>query len=80
MDPVTLDLLLCEALLTDLTAGLDSIYDRLADLFESWRRSGADESAIVLLGQILYELGWWSGRAEAASSAGRASLTASDGP
>lgn len=80
MDSVSLDLLLCEDLLIDLTIGLDSIFDRLADLFESWRQSGADESALAFLGQILCELGWWSGRAEAASGAHMASIAASDEP
>jgi len=68
MDAVSIELLLCESLLAELTVGLDSIYERLSGLFESWRSTGADEAALAFLGQILCELGWWSGRAEAAAS------------
>ena len=67
MDAVSIDLLLCEALLADLTVGLDSIYERLSGLFDSWRASGADEPALAFLGQILCELACWCARAEAAA-------------
>jgi hypothetical protein len=79
MDAVSIDLLLCEALLVELTVGLDSIYERLSGLFESWRTAGADESALAFLGQILCDLAWWSGRAEAASDPVAAAIRLSDG-
>ena len=69
MDTVTLDRLLNQSLLVELGEGLDSIAGRLAGLYDGWRRDGADESSLAFIGQILGELGWWSGRAEAAASA-----------
>ena len=68
MDAPSIELLLCESLLAELAVGLDSIYERLSGLFESWRSTGADEAALAFLGQILCELGWWSGRAESAAN------------
>jgi hypothetical protein len=79
MDAVSIDLLLCESLLAELTIGLDSIYERLSRLFDAWRNAGADESALAFLGQILCELGWWSGRAEAAADPIAAAARLSDG-
>ncbi len=66
MDTLTLNHMLNEALLGDLGGGMDSIAGRLTDLFDGWRRSGADPGAIEFLGTIIGELGWWRGRIDAA--------------
>lgn len=68
MDAVTIDRMITDALLLDAIEGLDTIAFRLADLYDSLGRLPAETGVAESVGEILSDLGWWSGRLQGAVS------------
>ncbi|MGH9157668.1 MAG: hypothetical protein ACRD1K_17945 [Acidimicrobiales bacterium] len=69
MDRTTLDRLLTDALLLDAVEGLDSVADRLVPLYDSFRLRRGGQATADVLGGILTDVAWWSGRLAGAVSA-----------
>jgi hypothetical protein len=69
MDEPKIQLLLTDSLLLDAVEGFDLIATRLAQLYDRWNASAGHEGDVVLLGQVLADLGWWNGRFQGAVSA-----------
>lgn len=91
MEAPRLQLLMTDSLLLDAVEGIDSIAHRLAQMYDRWIGSAEHEqdaaravhpADIALVGQVLGDLGWWSGRFEGAVSsetAGALDRLSSDG-
>jgi hypothetical protein len=82
VDEPTLQLLLTDALLLDAVDGLESIARRLIELYDRWNQSPAHAEDASLVGEVLADIGWWSGRFQGAVStatAGALDGLASDG-
>jgi hypothetical protein len=62
MDATTLDRLLTDALLIDVSGGLDKTAEQLGSLHESWTLAGVDAGSVDWLGGLITNLYWWSGR------------------
>jgi hypothetical protein len=62
MDAATLDRMLTDLLLMDVSDGLDETAKQLGSLHESWTQSGVDAASRDWLGGLIANLYWWSGR------------------
>lgn len=62
MDAPTLDRMLNDLLLIDVSDGLDQAAMQLGSLHRSWTQSGADAASVDWLGDLVENLSWWSGR------------------
>ena len=69
MDGHTQQPLLTDALLLDALDGIDSIADRLVELYDRWNATAGHSHDVALLASVLTDLGWWSGRFQGAISA-----------
>ncbi len=68
MDQTTIDHLLAISTLIDASAGVDAIAEELIGLHDAWRATDASTQALAWLGGLIAQLGWWSGRMEAAAN------------
>jgi hypothetical protein len=68
MDAPTLDRMLSDLLLVDVSDGLDDTARQLGSLHESWSQAGADRASLDWLGELVANLYWWSGRLLGAAS------------
>lgn len=62
MDAATLERMLNDLLLIDVSDSLDDVAKQLGCLHQSWTQSGADAAAVDWLGGLIANLSWWSGR------------------
>jgi hypothetical protein len=62
MDAATLDRMLTDLLLIDVSDGLDKTAEQLGSLHESWTQTGIDAASRDWLGGLITNLYWWSGR------------------
>ncbi len=62
MDPTTIDHLLAISTLAEASESLDRIADELIRLHDSWRSVGVADESLAWLGDLIGQLGWWSGR------------------
>ncbi len=79
MDQTTVDHLLAISTLAEASESLDRIADELIGLQDSWRNTGAADSALAWLGDLIGQLGWWSGRMTAAAFPDGVSPSVPDG-
>jgi hypothetical protein len=68
VDELTPQQLLTDALLLDAAEGIDSIADRLVELYDRWAASPGYTDDAALLASVLTDLGWWRGRFQGAIS------------
>lgn len=62
-----LDQILIAQLLTDASAGLNSVALELASVYDGWVARGDCPEAVAWMLTVLERLGWWVGRLDCAS-------------